>query len=55
MCEDGLKILEKACEYAISKGSFNKVNMIDSAKNVCVFGLGTYFKEAFVSKGIKER
>lgn len=55
MWDEGLNTLEKACEYAISKGSFNKVNLVMSAQNVCVFGLGTYFKEAFVSKGVKER
>lgn len=48
------QILEKGIEYALAHNSFNKVNMIESAKNVCVFGLGTYFREAFASKKIKE-
>lgn len=48
-------ILEEALSYALEKNSFNKVNLVTSAKNVCVFGLGTFFREAFVSKRVKER
>lgn len=47
--------LRDAIDYAASKGSFNKVNVIRSAQNVCVFGLGTFFREAFTSKRVKEK
>ena len=39
-----LKQIEEAFDYAASTGSFNKLNIIDNAKHVCVFGLGRYFQ-----------
>lgn len=48
------KELEKTIRYAKEKQSFNNLNRIEQAENVCVFGLGTYFKEAFVSQNTKE-
>ena len=50
-----LEQLKKAIEYAEKNLSFNKINIIEKADNVCVFGLGTYFKEAFVSQNTKEK
>lgn len=47
--------LERAVEYASEKGTFSKVNMCKNAKNVCVFGLGTFFREAFYHYDMKER
>ena len=41
-------------DYAASTGCFNKLNMIEQAENVCVFGLGKYFNDSFVSKNMKE-
>lgn len=49
------KQLDDAIEYAKLHKSFNKMNVIEQAENVCVFGLGTYFKEAFVSQKVKEK
>lgn len=50
-----LEQLKKAIAYAEENLSFNKANDIEKADNVCVFGLGTYFKEAFVSQKTKEK
>ena len=50
-----LKQLNNAIDYSLKSGSFNSLNIVDNAKNVCVFGLGTYFNEAFVSQGIKKK
>lgn len=50
-----LKQLESAIDCAIENKSFNKMNVIEQADNICVFGLGTYFKEAFVSQNTKEK
>jgi len=49
------KELEKAIEYASRTGNFSKINMCRNAKNVCVFGLGTFFNEAFYHYDMKER
>ena len=48
------KELDDAIRYAQENRSFNNLNRIEQAENVCVFGLGTYFKEAFVSQNTKE-
>ena len=48
-------ILRRGIEYALENNNFNKLNLIEQAENVCVFGLGKYFDEAFVSKGVKKR
>ncbi|SHJ39312.1 methyltransferase, FkbM family [Clostridium cavendishii DSM 21758] len=56
MCNDKyLDQLKKAIEYATNSGSFNKKNIVYNAENVCVFGLGTYFKEAFLQQNVMER
>lgn len=47
--------LEKAIEYAKQTGSFSKINVCQKAKNVCVFGLGTFFREAFYHYNMKEK
>ncbi|MBN7573062.1 hypothetical protein C1H57_00405 [Clostridium sp. 2-1] len=47
--------LKNAIEYAAITGSFDKRNIIDSSENVCVFGLGRYFEEAFEQQNVKER
>ncbi|MHC1749825.1 MAG: FkbM family methyltransferase [Cellulosilyticaceae bacterium] len=36
-------------------GSFDKRNIIDNAKNVCVFGLGQYFEDAFKRQNVRNR
>lgn len=46
--------LSKAIEYASQMGSFSKVNMCKNARHVCVFGLGTFFHEAFYQYNMKE-
>ena len=46
---DNKQLLAEALDYAIKHQTFNKVVKVQRAKNVCCFGLGTYFKEAFVS------
>lgn len=47
--------LESALDYAACTGSFHKMNLIDRADAVCVFGLGTYFEDAFFKQNVKER
>lgn len=46
--------LAKAIQYASETGGFNNMNRVKNARNVCVFGLGTYFNEAFASQHTKE-
>lgn len=48
-----MQTLCKGIDYALEHNSFNKLNLIEQADYVCVFGLGRYFEEAFVSKRIK--
>lgn len=52
--ESKLLLLRKAIKYALENSSFNKLNLVEQAEHVCVFGLGKYFNEAFVSKGMKK-
>lgn len=47
--------LLNAVEYAERNNSFNRVNVVMNAKNVAVFGLGTYFREAFESQNMKKK
>lgn len=54
-CSSYEKQIKNAIEYAGLSGSFNKRNIIDSVENVCVFGLGRYFEEAFEQQNVKER
>ena len=42
--------LAEALDYAIKYQTFNKAVKVQKAKNVCCLGLGTYFKEALMSK-----
>lgn len=49
------KQLDSALNYALETGSFHKRNIIEQADAVCVFGLGTYFEEAFFRQRVKER
>jgi FkbM family methyltransferase len=44
----------EAIEFACETGSFSIVNTCTSAKNVCVFGLGGYFRGTFASRKFKE-
>lgn len=46
--------LDKAIELAEKNMSFNARNLVQQADNVCVFGLGTYFREAFNPHSTKE-
>lgn len=46
--------LEDTIRYARENKSFSSLNRIEQADNVCVFGLGTYFREAFVSQNTKK-
>lgn len=48
------QLLVDALDDALENGTFNKAVMVQKAANVCCFGLGTYFREAFASKHIKE-
>ncbi len=47
--------INNAINHAIKTGSFDKRNLIENARNVCVFGLGTYFNEAFEQHRVKEK
>mgnify|MGYP001081909039 CR=1 FL=1 len=47
--------LENALIYALETGSFHKINIVDRADAVCVFGLGAYFEDAFFKQNVKER
>ena len=52
--EPGVQI-ENAWIYALETGSFPKINIVDRADAVCVFGLGAYFEDAFFKQNVKER
>ena len=54
-CANYEEQLKNAIEYSVLSGSFNKINIIDSVENVCVFGLGRYFEEAFEKQNVKKR
>lgn len=54
--KDELRIqLEKAFDYAVESGSFHWMNTIDAAEHVCVYGLGKYFRDAFIEQDVKRR
>lgn len=42
-------------EYAIKHHTFTKTDIVKHAKNVCVYGLGKYFEDAFVRQNIQQR
>lgn len=52
--DENIRVLEDGLKYAWEHNSFNKWNLVMEARNVCVFGLGRFFREAFVSKRMKE-
>lgn len=47
--------LWKAFQYAVERKSFTKMDLLKQAENVCVYGLGRYFEEAFFRQNVKER
>lgn len=49
------EILQKAFEYAVHRKSFTKLSLLKQADNVCVYGLGRYFEEAFFRQHVRER
>lgn len=49
------KQLIQALDFAGRTGSFCKRNVIENAENVCVFGLGKYFEDAFIRQNVRER
>lgn len=49
------KQLNEAIRYALQMDSFNKTNIVERAENVCVFGLGTYFREAFLQQDVRTK
>ena len=50
-----LNQLNSAIDYAAKNDTFNFLNIIDSASNVILFGVGKYFEDAFVRQRVKER
>ena len=48
-------VLETAFNYATTHGTFSKTRIVANAKNVCIYGLGKYFDEAFLRQNIGER
>lgn len=55
MENDMEEILQKAFQYAVHRKSFTKLSLLKQAENVCVYGLGRYFEEAFFRQNVKER
>jgi len=53
--EQNKEILKQSIDYAITHSSFNKALLVTQAENVCVFGLGKFFQDVFVSKNMKEK
>ncbi len=53
--EQLMEKLKHAFAYAMKRQSFSKVQIVKNAKNVCVFGLGRYFEEAFLKQGVRNR
>ena len=47
--------LYKAFRYAVQRKSFTKMGLLKQADNVCVYGLGRYFEEAFFKQNVRER
>lgn len=52
---ENIEQLEQAFAYAAVSGSFHKMNLVEQAEHVCVYGLGTYFEEAFLRQNVRER
>ena len=53
--EQLMEKLKHAFAYAMKRQSFSKVQIVKNAKNVCVFGLGRYFEEAFLKQDVRNR
>ena len=53
--EQLMEKLKHAFAYAMKRQSFSKVQVVKNAKNVCVFGLGRYFEEAFLKQDVRNR
>lgn len=49
------EVLQKAFRYAVHRKSFTKMSLLKQADNVCVYGLGRYFEEAFWGQNVRER
>lgn len=49
------EVLQKAFQYAVHRKSFTKMDLLKQAENVCVYGLGRYFEEAFFQQNVRER
>lgn len=49
------EVLQKAFQYAVHRKSFTKMSLLKQAENVCVYGLGRYFEEAFFKQNVRER
>lgn len=47
--------LEAAIEYASETGSFHRMNLVEKAEHVCVYGLGKYFEDAFIQQEVRRR
>lgn len=48
-------VLKQAFLFAKENKSFSKTSIVQNADNVCVFGLGKYFEDAFVRQNIQKR
>lgn len=46
--------LKEAINYAVQTGSFSKYNICKSSKNVCIFGTGTFFNNAFFHYNMRQ-
>jgi len=49
------ELLLTAYDYALENRTFSKVDIVNQAEEVIVFGLGKYFEDAFLKQRIKER
>ena len=48
-------VLKQAFLYAKENKSFSKTSIVQNSDNVCVFGLGKYFEDAFIRQDIQRR
>lgn len=48
-------MLEKAFDFAVRHNSLSKTSIVKSSSEVCIYGLGKYFEDAFIRQHIKER
>jgi len=53
--DDARLILAKSIDLASETGSYSPMKITAKAKNVCVFGLGNFFEEAFDAWNFKEK